>query len=71
MKSTTRSFFLGMLSVFSFDRVRLFEPDEIDIETDLKEIRPFASDTDAIRYDFENIGRDLQTAFRKHEQKPQ
>ena len=54
-----------MLSVFSFDRVRLFEPDEIDIETDLKEIRPFASDTDAIRYDFENIGAFLYTDFFK------
>ena len=71
MKSTTRSFFLGILSVFSFGRVRLFDSEEIDIETDLKEFQPFASDADAIRYDFEKIGGDIYTAIRKYESKPQ
>ena len=57
-------FFLGATSVFSFDRVRLFD----DIEAELDRIHPFASDADAIRHDFENVGRDIQKAIWEYEQ---
>jgi len=61
-------FFLGATSVFSFDRVRLFSFDYTDIERDLKNIHSFGSDADAIRSDFENVGRDIQKSVLKYEQ---
>ena len=59
-----QSFFQGVTSIFSFGRVRLFD----DIEAELDRIYPFASDADAIRHDFENVGRDIQKAILKYEQ---
>ena len=59
-----QSFFQGVASIFSFGRVRLFD----DIEAELDRIHPFASDADAIRHDFENVGRDIQKAILKYEQ---
>jgi hypothetical protein len=42
--------------------------DDVDFEADFKDIRPFASDDDAIRHDFENVGRDIRKAIIKYEQ---
>jgi len=56
-------FFLGATSIFSFDRVHFFSFDETDIEKDIKNIYPFDNDADAIRHDFENVGRDIQKAI--------
>ena len=69
MTSTTRSFFLGMLSVFSFGKVRLFGTDEIDLEEEFKEMRPFAGDADAIASDWKNVGNDIKQAIEKYESK--
>jgi len=60
-----------MMSVFALDRVRLFVSEDIDIETELKNIRPFASDADAIHHDFQNVGQDIYKAIARYEQKPQ
>ena len=71
MSRSMRYFLWGMMSVFTLERVRLFVSDDIDIESEFKNIRPFASDADAIRHDFENIGRDIHKAIKKYEQEPQ
>ena len=80
MKSTTRSFLLGVLSVFSFDWVRLFDSDkiddeivdkvdEIDVEAMFKEIYPFADEKEAIASDWKNVGNSIQKAIEKYEAK--
>ena len=55
-----------MLSVFSFNRVRLAPSDDIDIEADLKSINHFDSDAEAIRHDFEKMGLDIRKAIKKY-----
>ena len=75
MKTTARqkrAFWLGVYSVFTLDRVRLFgnagNKTTLKSAKELKRIRRFDNDADALQYDAENIGRDFQKAILKHEQ---
>jgi len=69
-------FFRGVDSIFSFDRVRLFDDIEAELDSirpcarkaELDSIRSFACDADAIRRDFENVGLDIQKAVLQYEQ---
>ena len=71
MNRSTKCFLLGMMSVFSFGRVRLYVSNNNfwdEIETDFQDINPFLSDTDAMRCDFEKVGSGIQKAIIKYEQ---
>ena len=71
MNRGAKSFLLGMMSVFSFGRVRLRASDTDfwnEIDADIQDINPFPSDTDAMRHDFEKVGGDIRKAIIKYEQ---
>ena len=66
----TRAFWLGVHSVFTFDRVSLLRNvgnATLRSTTELRRIRPFANDTEALHADSENVGRDFQRAIQNYE----
>jgi len=69
MERKMRCFYQGVLSIFSLDRVRLLDSDEIDLEAEFKDIRPFVDDKDAIASDWKNVGSSIQKAIEKYEAK--
>ena len=74
MKTTARqkrAFWLGVYSVFTLGRVRIFgnagNKTSSNSAKELKRIRPFANDMDALRSDAEKVGHDFQNAIMTHE----
>jgi hypothetical protein len=70
-KRQRRAFWLGVYSVFTLDRVRIFGNTSSNANLgsveDLKKIRPFANDADALRRDAEKVGRDIHRAITEYE----
>jgi hypothetical protein len=70
-KRQRRAFWLGVYSVFTLDRVRIFgntgSNTNLGSVEDLKKIRPFANDADALRRDAEKVGHDIHRAITEYE----